>query len=106
MRIRIDYCANSSDRAHTVRKCSFAHEIIQRVEYPTPMARVAKITEYGHRTLEETSYANSHDWRLAQLITLACAGHKQILLSNRVSAGIVLLAFYASVRTAQTVEKS
>ena len=50
MRIRIDYCADSSERAHTVRKCSFVHEIIQHVEYPTPMARVAKITEYdtGH----------------------------------------------------------
>ena len=46
MRIRIDYCADSSERAHTVRKCSFAHEIIQHVEYPTSMARVAKITEY------------------------------------------------------------
>ena len=46
MRIRIDYCADSSESAHTVRKCSFVHEIIQHVEYPTPMARVAKITEY------------------------------------------------------------
>ena len=46
MRIRIDYCADSSERAHTVRKCSFVHEIIQHVEYPTSMARVAKITEY------------------------------------------------------------
>ena len=46
MRIRIDYCADSSERAHIVRKCSFVHEIIQHVEYPTPMARVAKITEY------------------------------------------------------------
>ena len=46
MRIRIDYCADSSERAHTVRKCSFVHEIIQHVVYPAPMARVAKITEY------------------------------------------------------------
>ena len=47
MRIRIDnYCADSSERAHTVRKCSFVHEIIQHVEYPMPTARVAKITEY------------------------------------------------------------
>ena len=46
MRIRIDYCADSSDRAHIVRKCLFVHEIIQHVEYPTPMARVAKITEH------------------------------------------------------------
>ena len=27
-------------------KCSFVHKIIQHVEYPTPMARVAKITKY------------------------------------------------------------
>ena len=46
MRIRIDYCADSSERTHTVRKCSFVLEIIQHVEYPMPMARVAKITEY------------------------------------------------------------
>ena len=54
MRIRIDYCADSSGSAHTVRKLLllllllllFVHEIIQHVEYPTPMARVAKITEY------------------------------------------------------------
>ena len=47
MRIRIDnYCADSPERAHTVRKCSFVHEINQHVEYPTPMARMAKITEY------------------------------------------------------------
>ena len=46
MRFRIDYCADSSERAHTVRKCSFMHEIIEHVEYPMPMARVAKITEY------------------------------------------------------------
>ena len=46
MRIRIAYCTGSSERAHTVRICSFVHEIIQHVEYLTPMARVAKITEY------------------------------------------------------------
>ena len=27
-----------------------------------------------HRTLEETAYANSHEWRSAQLIALVCAG--------------------------------
>ena len=74
MRIRIDYCADSSERAHTVRRCSFLHEIIQHVEYPTPMARVAKITHHTHRTREETACANSHDWRSPQLITLVCAG--------------------------------
>ena len=46
MRIRIDYCADSSERVHTVGRCSFVHEIIQHVEYPTAMARVAKITKY------------------------------------------------------------
>ena len=48
MRIRISYCADSSEqeRTHTVKKCSFVHEIIQHVEYPTPMTRVEKITEY------------------------------------------------------------
>ena len=46
MRTRIDYCADSSEHAHT-EKCSFVHEIIQHVEYPTPMVRVAKITEYA-----------------------------------------------------------
>ena len=52
MRIRIDnYCADSSERAHTVRKCSFVHEIIQHVEYP--MARVAKITEYDTAHLKK-----------------------------------------------------
>ena len=50
MCIRIDYCADSSERAHTVRKCSFVHEIIEHVEYPTPMTRVAKITEMTPRT--------------------------------------------------------
>ena len=46
MRMRIEYCADSLESAHTVRKCSFVHEIIQHVEYPTPMARGVKITEY------------------------------------------------------------
>ena len=44
--MHINYCVDSSERAHTVRKCSFVHEIIQHVEHPTLMARMAKITEY------------------------------------------------------------
>ena len=53
MRIRIDYCADSSERAHTVRKCSFVDKIIQHVEYPRPMARVAKNTEYDTAQLRK-----------------------------------------------------
>ena len=45
MRIRIDHCADSSERARTVRKCSLVPKIIQHVEYPTLMARVTKIAE-------------------------------------------------------------
>ena len=46
MRFRLDYIADSSESAHTVRKCSFAHKVIQHVEYPALMARVTKIAEY------------------------------------------------------------
>jgi hypothetical protein len=46
MRIRIDYWADSSEHVHTVRKCSLVHEIIQHVEYPTMMARMAEIAKH------------------------------------------------------------
>ena len=45
MRIGIDYWADSSKGAHTVKKCSLVHKIIQHVEYPALMARVTKIAE-------------------------------------------------------------
>ena len=44
-RIRIDHCADSSERAHTVRKCSLVPKIIQHVEYLTLMASVTNIAE-------------------------------------------------------------
>ena len=33
-----------------------------------------------HRALEESAYANSHEWRSAQLIAQVCAGHYVIHL--------------------------
>ena len=45
MYICLDYEANSSGRAHTVRTCSLVEEIIQHVEYPALTARVKKITQ-------------------------------------------------------------
>ena len=47
MRIRVECWADSSERAHTVRKCSLVQEIIQHVEYPAPMAGWTKIAENG-----------------------------------------------------------
>ena len=50
-------------KEHTVRKCSLMHQIFQHLEDPAQMARVTKVSEQkaGHRTLEETAYANSHE---------------------------------------------
>ena len=45
MRIRISHWADSLARAHTWRKPSLVHKIIQHVEYSAPMARVPKIAE-------------------------------------------------------------
>ena len=74
MRIRIDYWADSSERAHTVRKCSLVHEIIQHVEYPTLMARVAKITEYDTAQLRK----QSNSLRQQSRLTLSSANNSSV----------------------------
>jgi hypothetical protein len=74
MRIRIYYRADISEHMHTVRKCSLVHKIIQHVEYPTMMARVAEIAEHdtAHWRKQLTPTFTSD----AQLIALVCAGLK------------------------------
>ena len=44
MRIPVISWADSFARAHTWRKCSLVHKIIQHVEYLAPMARVTQCT--------------------------------------------------------------
>ena len=61
MRARIDCRADGSKRAHTVRKSSLVHKIIQRVEYPALRACVAKISEHDTQPRSQ-GIRSAHTW--------------------------------------------
>ena len=74
MHSRVISWADSFARAHTWRKCSLVHKIIQHVEYLAPMARVTKFTENDTAHWRNLLSPTVTSGTLAQLIALVCAG--------------------------------
>ena len=70
--------------AHTVGKFSFVPEIIQHVEYPTPMAREMKIVEKDTTHLrKQLKGAGSHNRKqTSYLYDLCCCPHVAIVFRS------------------------